>query len=46
VVDIDLSQFFGTPSKLGISNRCNSCPGKREEPPHLGSSLGLMEVTK
>ena len=31
--------------KPGASSGCNSRPGKGNEPPHLESSLGLMEVT-
>ena len=32
-------------AKPGASSGCNSRPGKGNEPPHLESSLGLMEVT-
>src|SRR5712691_2948339 len=32
-------------AKPGASSGCNSRPGKGKEPPHLESSLGLMEVT-
>src|SRR5262245_58629910 len=32
-------------AKPGVSSGCNSRPGKGNEPPHLESSLGLVEVT-
>src|SRR5262245_50841673 len=32
-------------AKPGASSGCNSRPGKGNEPPHLESSLGRMEVT-
>jgi len=32
-------------AKPGAFSGCDSRPGKRNEPPHLESSLGLMEAT-
>ena len=26
---VDLRKSIGTPGKLGVFSRCNSCPGKR-----------------
>jgi RNA-directed DNA polymerase len=45
VVDADLSKYSERQTKPGASSGCHSRPGKGKEPPHLESSLGLMEVT-
>jgi len=45
VVDLDLEQFFGAPGEAWRFQRVKFPHRQGEEPPHRGSSLGLMEVT-
>ena len=43
---VDTSKSFSVRQvKPGASSGCNSRPGKGNEPPHLESSLGFVEVT-
>lgn len=45
VEPVDMRKSFSTPSKLGVSNGCDSRPDKGNEPSHPESSLGLIKVT-
>jgi len=45
VVDWDLEAFFGAPGEAWRFQRVKFPHRQGEEPPHRGSSLGLMEVT-
>jgi RNA-directed DNA polymerase len=45
VVDVDLEKFFGAPGKAWRFQRVKFPHRQGEEPPHRGSSLGLMKAT-
>src|SRR5262249_553224 len=45
VLDADIRGYFGAPGEAGRFQRVQFPPRQGEEPPHLESSLGRMEVT-